>query len=88
MSLTSAMRSCLKQGKMTYAYKTIVDVYIVYEISKNYNIASYPTLENFLFGAVSLTKHLILMRINILNMVLGLIERERFQKTMGLVEIV
>ena len=87
MSLTSAMRSCLKQDKMTYAYKTIVDVYIVYEINKNYNIASYPTLESFLFGAVSLTKHLIFMRINLLN-ILGLIERERFQKTMGSVEIV
>ena len=87
MSLTSAMRSCLKQDKMTYAYKTIVDVYIVYEINKSYNIASYPTLESFLFGAVSLTKHLIFMRINILN-ILGLIERERFQKTMGSIEII
>ena len=25
---------------------------------KNYNISSYPTLENCLFGAVSLTKHI------------------------------
>ena len=32
-------------------------MYIVYEISKNYNISSYPTLENYLFGAVSLTKN-------------------------------
>ena len=37
--------SCLK----------LVNIYIVYEISKNYNISSYPTLENCLFGAVSLT---------------------------------
>ena len=28
-----------------------------FEISKNYNISSYPTPENCLFGAVSLTKH-------------------------------
>ena len=28
----------------------------MYEISRNYNISSYPTLENCLFGAVSLTK--------------------------------
>ena len=28
----------------------------MYEISKNYNISSYPTLENCLFGAVTLTK--------------------------------
>ena len=33
------------------------DTYIVYEINKNYNISSYPTLENCLFGAVSLTKY-------------------------------
>ena len=30
---------------------------IVYEISKNYNVSSFPALGNFLFGAVSLTKH-------------------------------
>ena len=30
---------------------------IVYEIIKNFNISSYPTLENCLCGAVSLTKH-------------------------------
>ena len=32
-------------------------MYIVYKISKNCNISSYPTLENCLFGAVSLTKN-------------------------------
>ena len=32
-------------------------MYIVYEISKNYNISSYPTLENCLFGVVTLTKN-------------------------------
>ena len=48
--------SCLKQDKATYN-RTIVNIYIVYEISKNYNISSYPTLENYLLGAVSLTKH-------------------------------
>ena len=40
--------SCLRKEKATY---------IVYEISKNYNISSYLTLENCLSGAVSLTKH-------------------------------
>ena len=49
--------SCLKQDKTTYNNGKIVNIYIVYEISKNYNINSYPTLENCLFGAVSLTKH-------------------------------
>ena len=49
--------SCLKQGKARYNHGTIVNIYTVYEISKNYNISSYPTLENCFFGAVSLTKH-------------------------------
>ena len=49
--------SCLKQDKVTYNHGTIVNIYIVYEISKNYSISSYPTLENCLFGAVSLTKN-------------------------------
>ena len=49
--------SYLKQEKATYNHGTIVNIYIVFEISKNYNISSYPTLENCLFGAVSLTKH-------------------------------
>ena len=49
--------SCLKQDKVTYSHETIVNIYIVYEISKNYNISSYPTLENCFFGAVSLTKN-------------------------------
>ena len=42
---------------MTYTHKTIVNIYIVIEKSKNFNISSYPTLENCFFGAVSLTKH-------------------------------
>ena len=37
--------SCLKQDKITYTYKKIVNIYIVYEISKNFHISSYPTLE-------------------------------------------
>ena len=49
--------SCLKQDKATCSHGTIVNIYIVYEIGKYYNISSYPTLENCLFGAVSLTKH-------------------------------
>ena len=49
--------SCLKQDKITHNHGTIVNIYILYEISKNYNISVYPTLENCLFGAVSLTKN-------------------------------
>ena len=49
--------SYLKQDKVTYNHRQIVNIYIAYEISQNYSTNSYPTLENCLFGAVSLTKH-------------------------------
>ena len=49
-------RSCLKQDQITYTYRKIVNIYIVYKINKNYNISSYLTLENCLFAAASLTK--------------------------------
>ena len=49
--------SCLKQDKTIYDLGKIVNIYIFYEISKNFNIRSYPTLENCLFGVVSLTKN-------------------------------
>ena len=50
--------SCLKQHKITYTHGKIVNIYIVYEINKKDNtISSDPTLENCLFGAVTLTKN-------------------------------
>ena len=49
--------SLLKQDKVTYSHGKIVNIFIVYELSKNDNISTYLTLENCLFGAVSLTKN-------------------------------
>ena len=49
--------SCLKQDKVTFNHGKVVNIYIVYEISKSINISDYPTLENSLFGAVTLTKN-------------------------------
>ena len=48
---------CLKQEKVAFNQVKIVNIYIVYEIESSVNINSYPTLENFLLGAVKLTKH-------------------------------
>ena len=48
--------SCLKQDSVTFNHGKVVNIYIVYEISKSINISDYPTLENCLFGAVSQTK--------------------------------
>ena len=48
--------SCLKEDKAIFNHRTILNICIVYDISRNFNISSYPTLENCLFGAISLIK--------------------------------
>ena len=67
--------SCLKQDKITYINWKIVKIYIVYEISKNYNI-NFIYLKSCLFDAVTLTEN---ADIDILDMVLSLIEKNSFQ---------
>ena len=47
----------MKQDKVTFNHRKVVTIYIVYEISKSFNISDYPTLENCLFSAVTLTKN-------------------------------
>ena len=49
-------KTCLKQDKISFNHGKIINVYIVYEINKKFNISIYPTLENCFFGAVKLTK--------------------------------
>ena len=49
--------SCLKQDLSTLLYGGIVNVYIVYEITDNFNASSYSTLENCFFGTVNLAKN-------------------------------
>ena len=48
---------CIIQDQITYTPQTIVNIYIVYGITKTNPVSSYPTLENCLFGAVKLTKN-------------------------------
>ena len=36
--------SCLQQDKITFNCGKVVKIYIVYEINKNFDIYSYPTL--------------------------------------------
>ena len=48
--------SCLKQGRVTFTHKKLINIYIIYEI----NLWSYTqnanfTLGNYLFGAIELT---------------------------------
>ena len=49
--------SCLKQDRITYDHGKVANIYIAYEISKNYDTSSYRTLENCLFGALALAKN-------------------------------
>ena len=53
----------------TILHGNIVNIYIVYEITSNYNDSNYPTIENCLFGSVKLTKILILINMDILDMI-------------------
>ena len=54
---TKVNGDCLKQVKITFHYEKIVNIYIGYLIERSLNISSSPTLENCLFGAIKLTKH-------------------------------
>ena len=49
--------SCLKQDKITYTHGTIVNIYIVYELSSSLNYNDNITLEKCLLGAFKLTKN-------------------------------
>ena len=60
----------MKQDKITYTHGKIVNIYIVYEVSKSINISDYLALDNCLSGAVSLTKNAVM---DILVMELDLI---------------
>ena len=48
--------SCLKQDKPTLNHGKVVNTYIIYKINSNLNNFSFA-LEDFLFGAVKLTKN-------------------------------
>ena len=69
---------CLEQDQPTLLHEGIVNVYTVYEITDNFNVSSYPTLKNFLFGAVKLTKTQILTNMDVLIMELDLIDIDVF----------
>ena len=45
-------RGCLKQDQAKLLHGEVVNIYIIY-----FDISSYPTLENRLFGAIKLTKN-------------------------------
>ena len=52
--------SYLTQDKMKFNHGKTVNIYIVYEINKNFLICSYPILENLFFGIAKLTKNAVI----------------------------
>ena len=49
--------SCLKQDNVKFNHGKVLNICIVYEMSKSINISDYPKLENCLFEAITLTKN-------------------------------
>ena len=49
--------SCLKQSKISYNHWKVVNIYIVYKLGASSSHINDPTLNNCLFGAVTLTKY-------------------------------
>ena len=47
----------MKRDKVAFNHGKVVDIYVVYGISKSFDTSDYPTLENCLFGTVTLTKN-------------------------------
>ena len=79
-TIVSFPGACLRQDKVTFNHGKIVNIYIVYKLIKLSNIYKNNnlTIENALFGAVSLTKNADVDNINILDMGLHLIKEEVF----------
>ena len=48
---------CLKQPKISYTHRKVVNIYIVYELGASSSTNSDPTLKNCLFGTATLTKN-------------------------------
>ena len=48
---------CLKQDKITYNHKNVVNIHIVYELHASSSHSDNSELQNCLFGAVTLTKN-------------------------------
>ena len=70
--------SCLKQPKFTYTHKTIVNIYIVYELGASTTNDNDPTLKNCLFGAVTLTKNADIVKYGYSGYGIGFYRRSSF----------
>ena len=82
------MEKIIKQEKIIFNHGKIVNIYIVYEIERSVYISNYRTLGNCLFGALKLTKNmLMLMCSNIQDMALDSIENDLIRLVIKSVEM-
>ena len=66
----------LKEDNAKSEFQKVMNIYTVYNLESNLNYNPDFTLENCLFGGVTIPKILMLISINILDMVLDLVEEE------------
>ena len=50
-------KSCLKQNKVAFNHRKVVNIYTVYELILYNSNSNYPTFENCLFGTNKLTSN-------------------------------
>ena len=76
-------KSCLKQSNHTFTHKKIVNIYIVYELAASSSHTSDPTINNCLFGAVTLTKNADIEKYKYSGYEIGFERRSSFSFTSG-----
>ena len=79
---------CLKQDKVTYSHGQTIKIYIVYQLCGSVTNSS-ATLENCLFGAVTLTKNYDIDKYKYSGYVIGFyIQVEDFPKMLLFLELI
>ena len=76
-------KRCLKQSSHILTHKHIVNIYIVYELAASSSYDSDPTLKNYLFGAVTLTKNADIEKYKYSGYGIGFDRRSSFSFTGG-----
>ena len=75
--------SNLKQSSHILTHKKIVNIYIVYELAASSSHTSDPTIKNYLFGAVTLTKDADIEKYKYSGYGIGFNRRSRFSFPSG-----
>ena len=75
--------SSLKQSDHIYTHKKVVNIYIVYELGASSSNFSDPTIKNYLFGAVTLTKNADIEKYKYSSYGIGFDRRSSFSFTGG-----